>query len=248
MVIYGDTDSLFVCLSEHPPVSHEEEAARLTAEVNQWWAERLKKEFSLESHLELEWEKLYSQFMIPPIRGSREGATKRYAGKKTNGEVELKGLEFVRSDWTDLAKRFQYELFERFFLLLEKEKGREDEEARRELREWVRTFTEDLKAGRFDRELVYKRRLTKKAEGYTKSTPPHVKAIRMLEEAGIHHGRDVEYVMTPAGPVPVQLKPQEIDYAHYLEKQIRPLADGVLFALGLTYDGIIQGEQLDLFG
>ncbi|MBN2626967.1 MAG: DNA polymerase II, partial [Spirochaetales bacterium] len=247
-VIYGDTDSLFVCLSEHPPVSHEEEAARLTGEVNRWWEERLKKEFGLASHLELEWEKLYSQFLIPPIRGSKEGATKRYAGKKTNGEVELKGLEFVRSDWTDLAKRFQYELFDRFFLLLEKEKGREDEEARRELREWVRTFTEDLKAGRFDRELVYKRRLTKKAEGYTKSIPPHVKAIRMLEEAGIHHGRDVEYVMTPAGPVPVQLKPQEIDYVHYLEKQIRPLADGVLFALDLTFDGIIDGEQLDLFG
>ena len=247
-VIYGDTDSVFVCLSEHPPVTHEEEAARLTADVNKWWAERLEKEFSLESHLELEWEKLYRHFLIPPIRGSLEGATKRYAGLKTNGEVELKGLEFVRSDWTPLAKRFQFELFERVFRLLDEEKENGGEVPRHELKEWIRRFTDDLKEGRYDEELVYKRRLTKSSEGYTKSTPPHVKAIRMLDEAGIPHNRDVEYFMTPSGPVPVQLKPEELDYNHYLDKQIRPLADGVLFALDLTFDGIVQGEQLDLFG
>ncbi|MDC7220091.1 MAG: DNA polymerase II [Spirochaetales bacterium] len=247
-VIYGDTDSLFVCLPEHLPLSHEDEAARLTKEINLRWKERLEKEFGLTSYLELEWEKLYTHFLIPPIRGTKEGATKRYAGRKTNGEVELKGLEFVRSDWTALAKRFQFELFERFFRLLDREVNGTDEEARHELREWVRRFTEDLKEGRFDGELIYKRRLTKKSEGYTKNTPPHVKAIRMLDEAGIVHGRDVEYYMTPAGPVPVQLDPKELDYNHYLEKQIRPLADGVLFALGLSFDGIIDGEQLDLFG
>jgi DNA polymerase II len=245
-VIYGDTDSLFVCLSEHPPVSHEEEAARLTNEFNLWWTKRLEDEYGLISHLELEWEKLYHHFLIPPIRGSREGATKRYAGRTVAGKVELKGLEFVRSDWTPLAKRFQFELFERFFRLLDGD--RNDEPARHELKEWIRRFTEDLKEGRFDKELVYKRRLTKKSESYTKSTPPHVKAIRMLDEAGIPHGRDVEYFMTPSGPVPVQLNPEEIDYHHYLEKQIRPLADGVLFALDLSFDDVINGEQLDLFG
>jgi DNA polymerase II len=66
--------------------------------------------------------------------------------------------------------------------------------------------------------------------------------------ASIPHGRDVEYFMTPSGPVPVQLNPEEIDYHHYLEKQIRPLADGVLFALDLSFDDVINGEQLDLFG
>ena len=247
-VIYGDTDSLFVCLSDQPALSHEEEAARLTDDVNAWWAERLERDFSLESHMELEWEKLYRHFLIPPIRGSKEGATKRYAGLKTDGELELKGLEFVRSDWTDLAKRFQFELFERVFRLLDREKEGAGEEPRHELKEWIRKLTDDLKEGRYDGELVYKRRLTKSSEGYIKSTPPHVKAIRQLDEAGIAHGRDVEYVMTPAGPVPVQLKPGELDYNHYLDKQIRPLADGVLFALDLTFDGIIEGEQLDLFG
>ncbi|MDC7222170.1 MAG: DNA polymerase II [Spirochaetales bacterium] len=247
-VIYGDTDSLFVCLSPKPALSHEEEAAGLTEEINRWWAERMEREFNLTSYLELEWEKLYRHFLIPPIRGGREGATKRYAGRMTNGTVELKGLEFVRSDWTPLAKRFQFELFERFFHLLDLEEEGPNEEGRHELREWIRRFTEDVKEGRFDGELVYKRRLTKKSEGYTKSTPPHVKAIRKLEEAGIDHGRYVEYFMTPEGPVPVQLHRGELDYHHYLEKQIRPLADGVLFALDLTYDGIIDGEQLDLFG
>lgn len=244
-VIYGDTDSLFVTLPdrERGDARLEEEAQSLASRVTAYWEERLDREFRLESHLELEWEKLYRHFLIPPIRGSREGATKRYAGMKMDGEIELKGLEFVRSDWTRAAREFQYELFTRFFALLKSEQPDETP-----LKEWLRDYVDRLKAGELDDRLVYKKRLTKKAEGYTKSTPPHVKAVRMLDEAGIHHGRDVEYVMTPSGPVPLQLKPSGIDYPHYIEKQIKPLADGVLFALDITFDGIIEGEQLDLFG
>jgi DNA polymerase-2 len=245
-VIYGDTDSLFISLSPESVQKGDEalnrEAKELTKRINQMWQERLKKEFGLESHLELEWEKLYRHFLIPPIRGSKEGATKRYAGQMMNGELELKGLEFVRSDWTALAKRFQYELFERFFDLQNQESPQDGE-----LKDWIRDFVEKIRIGRYDEELVYKKRLTKKAEGYIKSTPPHVKAARMMDEAGIKHGRDVEYVMTPQGPVPLKLHPREIDYNHYIEKQIKPLADGVLFVLGHSFDGIIEGEQLDLF-
>ena len=147
-VIYGDTDSLFVCLSEHPPVSHEEEAARLTDDVNKWWEERLRREFSLESHLGTGvGRNCTAIFSFPPSGAARRGRPKRYGGLKTDGEVELKGLEFVRSDWTDLAKRFQYELFERVFRLLDREKEGAGEEPRHELKEWIRQLTDDLKAG-----------------------------------------------------------------------------------------------------
>jgi DNA polymerase-2 len=38
-----------------------------------------------------------------------------------------------------------------------------------------------------------------------------------------------------------------VDYNHYIEKQIRPIADGVLFAAGEDFDSIIEGRQLNLF-
>jgi DNA polymerase II len=43
------------------------------------------------------------------------------------------------------------------------------------------------------------------------------------------------------------MNPKNIDYNHYIDKQIKPLVDGVLFAIDLSFDEIIEGRQLDLF-
>jgi DNA polymerase-2 len=53
--------------------------------------------------------------------------------------------------------------------------------------------------------------------------------------------------MTPGGPVPLELNPLEIDYNHYIEKQLRSLADDVLSQDGENFDAVIGGKQLDLF-
>ena len=37
------------------------------------------------------------------------------------------------------------------------------------------------------------------------------------------------------------------DYSHYIEKQIRPIADGVLFCINEDFDSITGGRQLNLF-
>ena len=168
------------------------------------------------------------------MRYSREGARKRYAGLRQDGAIDFKGLETVRSDWTDLAKNFQQELFRRFF-------------GGGELREWIRGFIEDLKAGQFDGQLVYRKRLSRDASHYLKTTPPHVKAARLLDPRGTGKLKEIAYIMGQEGPVPVELFDGSVDYNHYIEKQIRPVADGVLFALGEDFDSLLQGRQLDLF-
>lgn len=43
------------------------------------------------------------------------------------------------------------------------------------------------------------------------------------------------------------MKPKEIDYQHYIDKQLKPLADGILFTMNESFDEIISGKQLDLF-
>ena len=246
-VLYGDTDSVFVQLpagmasgsggagkpggaGDYRPV-----VESLAEEINSFFRDKLKIDYGADSRLVLEPEKLYSRFFLPPMRGSSEGSRKRYAGLLADtGEIEFKGMEYVRSDWTDLAKEFQAELFRKFF-------------AREELPGWIRDRVERIRKGEEDNKLVYRRRLTKPAEEYVKNVPPHVRAARLADPDGKKRLRRVSYVMTLRGPVPVNLEHDDIDYDHYIEKQIEPLADTVLPFTGTSFSEIINGKQGELF-
>jgi DNA polymerase-2 len=234
-VLYGDTDSVFVQLKEEQTASADSAAGELARQANRYFDDLLKKDFGAQSYLSLEYEKLYDAFFLPPMRSGGEGARKRYVGRLAgSGEIEFRGMESVRSDWTELAAEFQRELFRRFF----------DHD---EIPRWLRTLTEEVLAGDRDGQLVYRRRLTKHSREYTKSAPPHVRAARMLDPDEQLNIRSVEYLMTPEGPVPLELRPGSIDYAHYIEKQMKPIADGVLPFLDTSFDEIISGKQLELF-
>jgi DNA polymerase-2 len=61
----------------------------------------------------------------------------------------------------------------------------------------------------------------------------------------------VAYVLTAAGPEPVTGRnplPAPIDYEHYVDKQLRPVAEPVLALLGLDFAKVIGDDrQLSLF-
>ncbi|HEX2867554.1 MAG TPA: DNA polymerase II [Ignavibacteriales bacterium] len=234
-IVYGDTDSLFIKLKK----GESEKAAllgeELAREMNLYWKERLLKEFSLESFLEIEFEKHYSRFILTTARGGggEAGAKKRYAGLIETGgrrHLEFTGMEIVRSDWTRLAKEFQQELYSRIF-------NSEDADG------WIRSFVEEVTRGLHDEKLVYRKRLRKDVDLYTKNTPPHVKAARLTNtSSGI-----IKYVMTKRGPVPVELGQRDFDYQHYIDKQIKPIADSVLGLLGRSFDELFKPTQLNFF-
>jgi|WetSurMetagenome_2_1015567.scaffolds.fasta_scaffold06606_4 DNA polymerase II len=232
-VIYGDTDSLFVMLKDVSTDDGETQGKKIVKELNTYWKNKLKKEFKVESYLELEFEKYYRKFIITPARGAEIGAKKRYAGllvKDGKENIEFVGMEFVRSDWTKLAKEFQIELYEKIF------KGEEVED-------WIRDVIQKLKSGQFDDKLIYRKRLRKEVEDYTKNVPPHARAAKLLNEP-----RDViYYAITQRGPIPIELKHNDFDYAHYIEKQIKPIADSVLSLLGKNFDAIAGSDQLSFF-
>jgi len=100
-----------------------------------------------------------------------------------------------------------------------------------------------VKNGEFDDKLVYRKRLRKDVADYTKNIPQHVKAARMLGETS----GTVYYVITKRGPVPIELKHNDIDYKHYIEKQLKPIADSVLSLLGKSFDTIVESDQLRFF-
>jgi DNA polymerase-2 len=232
-VIYGDTDSLFVDIGE---ADTERAAARgetLRERVAHQVADAITCEFGCRSWLELEFEKVYARFFMPEVRGGETGSKKRYAGL-LGESLELVGLEAVRRDWSRVARHFQVELLTRVF-------------HDRPVAEFIREFVAELRAGRHDAELAYRKAVRKPLADYTKTTPPHVKAAR--KQAG-SAGRIVAYVMTLAGPEALGATTAPPDYEHYVTQQLRPIADQVLrFLDGPDFDDITGARrQLSLFG
>ncbi|WP_322400717.1 DNA polymerase II [Massilia luteola] len=230
-VIYGDTDSTFVWLGRaHDGLEAERIGRALVDHVNGWWRDHLRAGLQLECALELEYETHFRRFLMPTVRGSEEGSKKRYAGlvRRADGseEVIFKGLETVRTDWTPLAQTFQQELYGRVF------RGEPYED-------YVRDYVAATLRGELDEQLVYRKRLRRPLVEYERNVPPHVRAARAADAFHVRQGRPapyrnggwIRYVMTTAGPEPLDTldtRRTPIDYEHYLTKQLEPVADGIL--------------------
>lgn len=218
-VIYGDTDSTFVALSEELTAEQSHEIGKaLQRKINQTWSLECEKRHGIQSHLEIEFETHYSPFFMPTIRGQETGSKKRYVGRVEKGglsELVFKGMETVRSDWTEIAKLFQKELVETLF-------------AGGDLEAVAQKYIKKVLSGEVDHLLVYRKRLGKPVEKYTKSIPPHVKAIKNTDQAELSlysKGAIVNYYISHLGPSLFSLSntTADFDYQHYIDKQIKPI-------------------------
>ncbi|BFT31409.1 DNA polymerase II [Alteromonas sp. D210916BOD_24] len=248
-VIYGDTDSTFVHVEGVNTLGDAKETgAKLAQIINRKWQEELSRRFAIDCHLEIEFESHFSTFFMPTIRGSSEGSKKRYAGVKTvvnqGQQVDtliFKGLENVRSDWTAMAKTFQYELYQRVFSQMPVEN-------------YIQQTIQKIRSGMADSELIYRKRLRKPLASYTKTLPPHVKAAKQADEINAQQGSplryqsntSIAYVITLQGPQTIEHTQAPLDYDHYIEKQIKPIADSLLPLIGLDFEHIVN-DQLSLF-
>lgn len=243
-VIYGDTDSVFVWLKGcESDKQAKQEGDRLAKALNQQWKTHLKDTFDIESVLEMEFETHYQQFVMPTMRGSERGSKKRYAGlvvdDSGDSSIVFKGMENVRTDWTLLARETQHELYRRVF-------------SGEAYRDFIVKKLNALQAGECDRELFYRKRLRQKVEDYQRQTPPHVQAVKRaiaeghIESDSYRPGSWVEYGITTSGPQLREYQNSPFDYAHYRDKQLVPVVDGLLHFLDASFDSIVAG-QLGLF-
>ena len=237
-VIYGDTDSVFVLLGKDKSENDcLKVGRRLQGTLNKWWTSHLAKTFQIESNLEIEFETHYHRFLMPTIRGAEKGSKKRYAGMiKKNGQYKMiyKGLESVRSDWTPLARDFQQALYELIF-------NKQPYEA------LILETYDALFRGELDHKLTYTKRLRRPLESYTSTQPPQVKAAKKMKNAfAKNQSRKIQYVITTFGPEPIENLSSAPDYHHYMDKQLAPVADSILYFLDTSFERI-TARQMDAF-
>jgi DNA polymerase-2 len=246
-VLYGDTDSVFVRLAESDggPAEARALAEHLRERVAAAVEARIKRDYAVESKLDLELEKIFARFFLPRVRGGHGGSKKRYAGwlseadAKGGDRLEIVGLESVRRDWPAIAGRMQRGMLERLF---------RDEE----IMPFVRDIIEQLRVGVLDRELVYVKRIRKGSlDSYTASSPPHIQAARKLEaRTGQPVQGIIRYVITASGPHPLQPGepiPGDVDHPHYVERVLRPVADSILAEVGASFgEALGEPQQLEL--
>lgn len=177
----------------------------------------------------------------------REGgaAKKRYALIREDGQIEIKGLEFVRSDWSSVAKKTQEKVIR---AVLENKVD--------EAKETVAEVIEKTRAGEIPvEEFVIYTQLKRPIEKYA-AIGPHVRAAKRLQESGekIFTGMTIGYVVTRgAGNIgdrsyPLQLiNNREPDPDYYICHQILPAVMKILAELGIKEDDLkVGGTQSSL--
>ena len=166
---------------------------------------------------------------------------KRYAGLTTSDdgleEMVFRGLESVRTDWTRLAQNFQRDLYQQIFRAEPYE-------------ELIRDYVRNTREGRFDDLLVYRKRLRRELKQYQRNVPPHVRAARLADADNLRHHRPaqyqnggwISYVMTVAGPEPTTARTSRIDYEHYIQRQLQPIADAILHSINDDFENIVKSQ------
>ena len=244
-VIYGDTDSIFVHVGDEK-TAEESRALGKTLQrfINEQWQALLLEQFNIVSELEIEFETHFIKFLMPTIRGQDVGTKKRYAGlvqKDEEQQLVFKGLESVRTDWTELAKQFQRSLYWKIF-------------NNEPVVDYIKQMVADTLAGKHDDLLYYRKRLRRKLELYVKNVPPHVRAARLADEIYQQQGKPlkyqnkgwIEYVMTVNGPQAKGCRNAALDYQFYIDRQLLAVADAILPFINTSFDEITN-SQMNLF-
>jgi DNA polymerase I len=224
-VLYGDTDSLFL---KNPTKEQIEEVVRFTEH---------------ELHMGIDVDKMYRYAVF----SSRK---KNYLGVLEDGSVDVKGLTGKKKHIPVFIK----DAFNQMKDSLAQVKNPADfEKAKKDVADIVRQRYMTLKRREWKdmNELAFSVVLGDDLERYTKTTPQHVKAAKILQKSGVElkAGDLIRFVKTINGDhvKPIELASKnEIDVNKYVA-YLHSTFDQVLDALGLSFDEIIGLKKLESF-
>jgi len=224
-VLYGDTDGVFLKLNENQEVS---DVKKFVEKINK----------NLPEGMELEFEGYYPRGIFVATKSGR-AAKKRYALIRDDGTIEIVGFEFVRRDWSPIAKKIQEKVIG---AVLREGKPQKAIDV-------VKKIVNDLRDMKVPLEdLVIRTQLIRKLSSYEQQAP-HVKAAKKLIEAGIKvpAGSDLEFVVMKGKgsisdrSIPFQLiKPKmEYDPEYYIHNQVFAAVMKILAQLGVKEEDLL---------
>ncbi len=224
VILYGDTDSLFLWNPSPEQVS----------ELIKWSEKTL--------GIDLDVDKQYKWVAF-------SGRKKNYLGVYPDGRVDIKGLVGKKRNTPEFVKKLFTEMIS---ILSRVDRVEQLDQARDDIRKITHDSYLKLKNRLFMLdELAFRVTLTKPLDSYVKTTPQHVKAARQLAKFGkqIEVGDVISFVKTrdSEGVKAIQLaRIDEIDEEKYLE-YIRTTAEQILEALGIPFDEIMGYVQMKIF-
>jgi len=175
---------------------------------------------------------------------------KNYLGVLEDGTVDVKGLTGKKKHIPIFIKNAFNKMKER---LAQVKNPAEFEKAKKDIADIVRECYTRLKRREWESldELAFNVVLGEELERYTKTTPQHVKAAKILKENGIElrAGDLISFVKTTREPhvKPVELATKnEVDVDKYIA-YLHSTFDQVLDALSLSFDEIIGLTKLERF-
>jgi len=211
-VFYGDTDSLFVN-------NDEKLVQKFQAEVDR------------QLGLEINLSEVYKRILFTE-------AKKKYAGLKTDGQIDVVGLEAVRGDWSNLARDVQNTIL-RMVL--------EDADPSRAAA-YVQNLTRNLKSKKLSlSSFIVWKTLTKPVEAYEVNAP-HVEVAKKMAKDGwpVTAGDKVGFVITKrSGKLFQKAEPhykvtvEDVDYDYYVRNQIVPAAARILEILAVSEEQLL---------
>ncbi len=229
-VLYADTDSAFLKIGE----KKKDDVIKFLEKFNS----------SLPEFMEVELEGFYKRGIFVTRKVGRGAAKKRYALLSENGEMKITGLEFVRTDWSELAKGLQKKVLR---LVLE---GKVEE-----AKQVVKEAIADIRKGDIPIEdyVIYTQ--LKQNLGQYEAIGPHVKAAKRLKDAGhvVVPGMLIGYIVTRGGGsisdrsypyFPVNLLgKRKPDPEYYINNQVLPAVMKILREIGAKEEDLTEGKK-----
>ncbi len=231
LVIYGDTDSCFIEFRSVEKLK--EDIKNINA--------------SLPKAMHLELENIYMSGIFVHSRDKERAAKKKYALLDYNGNLKIKGFEYVRHDWCPLVKETQKEILK---LILK-------EQDSKKAQKYIQFIIEDLKTKEIpNSKLIIQTFVHKSLESY-KTLNPAMAAVKNAKKAGkkFKVGDLVEYIVTEKSGKTISdksqlaefVKEKDYDSEYYINNQLIPAILPILEELGISKDELITNtKQKDL--
>ncbi len=235
-VLYGDTDSTFLLI---PSTKTKEDVKEFVKQVND----------RLPETMELEIEDFYKRGIFVTKKDPKGGAAKkRYALINFSDQLKIVGFEYVRRDWSQIAKKTQRGVIE---ALLKEGDPKKSVEI-------VKEAIKRLQEGQVPKkELVVLTQIKRKLDKYD-SIGPHVAAAKKAVDRGkeIEIGSVIGFIVTKGNGKSISeraeleeyVKEGNYDSEYYIHHQVLPAILRILNELGYSEQDLLQGgKQSRLF-